>query len=479
MSVNSLKCIDVVQDESNPVFEKGPMDFSQKIYTISELTQEIKDLLEGEFPFIWIEGEISNFRVPSSGHYYFTLKDAASQIRAVFFKFGLRELPFRPENGLHVLCFGRLGVYAGRGEYQVIIERMELKGWGSLQMAFEQLKERLLKEGLFDQGRKKTLPLLPRRVAVVTSPTGAVIQDFLKILYRRFQNIEVFVCPVSVQGRGASVEIEEAIKGLNRSDLGIEVIILARGGGSLEDLWPFNEERVARAIASSSIPVVSAVGHEVDFTIADFVADLRASTPSAAAELLILPQREWEVKIEDLRGRLIQQMRLRLGLYEEKLFHFQKRIGDPRRRLVDLSLRLDDYGVRLRLALQGRTEKKAGFLSRIQEKLGMVTPRDRTLDGLNRLEIQNLKLRGSIKGKLEQQTMALTALQKTLSALSPRGILGRGYAIVRTLPELALVKTVENAPPGKEIRVSIARGELDCRVEQTRKKEEPLVQGTI
>ncbi len=458
----------------------NPMDFSQKIYTISELTQEIKDLLEAGFPFLWIEGEISNFRVPPSGHYYFTLKDAASQIRAVFFKSGLRELSYRPENGLQVLCLGRLSVYPGRGEYQIIIERMELKGWGTLQLAFEQLKARLFQEGLFDSCRKKPLPLLPRRVAVVTSPTGAVIQDFLRILYRRFQNIQVFVFPVLVQGKAASFEIEEAIKCLNQSTRGIEVIVLARGGGSIEDLWPFNEERVARAIAASSIPVISAVGHEVDFTIADFVADLRASTPSAAAELLIQPQGEWESKIRDLQGRLMQQIRRKTGSYEEQLFHFQKRIGDPRRRLVDLTLRLDDYGVHLRLALRGILDKKSGGLTRVQEKLWMVNLRDKILNGRNRLEIQELKLRGLIEKKVEQQEMCLRAQQKTLLALSPWGILDRGYALVRTLPELALVKKVEDARPGQEIRVSLSKGEMDCLVEQTRKKEErPFVQGTV
>jgi exodeoxyribonuclease VII large subunit len=458
----------------------NPMDFFQKIYTISELTQEIKDLLEAGFPFLWIEGEISNFRVPPSGHYYFTLKDAASQIRAVFFKSGLRELSYRPENGLQVLCLGRLSVYPGRGEYQIIIERMELKGWGTLQLAFEQLKERLFKEGLFDSCRKKSLPLLPRRVAVVTSPTGAVIQDFLRILYRRFQNIHVFVYPVLVQGKAASFEIEEAIKCLNQSTRGIEVIVLARGGGSIEDLWPFNEERVARAIAASSIPIISAVGHEVDFTIADFVADLRASTPSAAAELLIQPQGEWESKIRDLQGRLMQQISRKTGVYEEQLFHFQKRIGDPRRRLVDLTLRLDDYGVRIRLALRGILDKKSGGLTRVQEKLLMVNPRGKILDGRNRLEIQKLKLRGLIGKKVEQQEMGLRAQQKTLLALSPWGIFDRGYALVQTLPELVLVKKVEDAHPGQEIRVSLSQGEMDCLVEQTRKKEErPFVQGTV
>ncbi len=448
------------------------MDYPKDIYTISRLTEEIKGLLEGEFPFLWLEGEISNFRVPPSGHFYFTLKDVSCQIRAVFFKSALWGLSFRPENGLQVLCYGRLSVYAGRGEYQIIIERMELKGWGALQLAFEQLKERLLLEGLFDPGRKKPLPLLPRRVAVVTSPTGAVIQDFLRILYRRFHNIRVSIYPVPVQGEAASSEIEEALSCINRSSLGVEVIVLARGGGSLEDLWAFNEERVARAIAASSIPVISAIGHEVDFTIADFVADLRASTPSAAAELLIQPQQEWEVRIQDLQDRLVRQILRKIDFDLDRLFHFRKRIGDPRRRLIDWTLRLDDYETRLRLGLQRTLGKKQDTLGWIKDKLLMRNPRGMILAGDNGLEIQKLKLKGLVLRKLEQIEMDLKGQDKTLQALSPWGILDRGYALVRILPELTLVKKVEDAPPGRQVRVSLAQGELDCLVEQTRKNLE-------
>lgn len=456
------------------------MEYPKDIYTVTRLTEEIKDLLEGEFPFLWLEGEISNLRVPPSGHYYFTLKDVSCQIRAVIFKSGLLGLSFRPENGLQVLCFGRLSVYAGRGEYQIIVERMELKGWGALQLAFERLKERLFKEGLFDPERKKPLPLLPRRIAVVTSPTGAVIQDFLRILYRRFQNIRVSVYPVLVQGETASFEIEEAIQCINRSSLGVEVIVLARGGGSLEDLWAFNEERVARAIAASSIPVISAVGHEVDFTIADFVADLRASTPSAAAELLIQPQKEWETRIRDLQDRLVRQIHREIDLDLDRLFHFRKRIGDPRRRLIDWTLRLDDYGTRLRLGLQRTLGKKRDILGWIQDKLLMRNPRGMILAAGSGLEIQKLKLKGLVVSKTGQAEMDLKGQDKTLQALSPWGILDRGYALVRILPELTLVKNVEDAPAGRQVRVSIARGELDCLVEQTRKKEDPsFAQGAI
>jgi exodeoxyribonuclease VII large subunit len=456
------------------------MDYSENIYTVTRLTEEIKELLEGEFPYLWVEGEISNFRVPPSGHYYFTLKDNACQIRVVYFKSGQLGLSFRPENGLHVLCFGRLSVYTGRGEYQIILERMELRGWGALQLAFEQLKERLFKEGLFDPERKKNLPPLPRRVAVVTSPTGAVIQDFLRVLYRRFHNIQIFIYPVLVQGESASWEIEEAIRALNRAVLDIEVIVLARGGGSLEDLWPFNEERVARAIAASSIPVISAIGHEVDFTIADFTADLRASTPSAAAELLIQPQEEWESRIKDFQNRLVRQLFRKMDLYQEKLFYFQKRIADPRRRLTDWTLRLDDYEARIRSSLQRVLVKKRDTLVWIQDKLLMRNPGGLITAGRNQVEIQKLKLKGLFLRKMGQLESDLMGRHKTLQALSPWGILDRGYALVRTLPDLSLVKEVEDTHPGRRIQISLARGELDCLVEQTRKKEgHPFVQRTI
>ena len=264
------------------------LDFQpqRKIYSVSELSQQIRNLLEKEFPDVWVVGEVSNFRAASSGHLYFTLKDESAQIRAVCFRNQARYLKFRPQDGISVIARGHLSVYETRGEYQLYIEYLEPAGLGALQLAFEQLKQKLAAEGLFDPGRKKPLPLLPRTVGVVTSPTGAVIRDILRVLRRRFRNMNVMLGPVKVQGEGAAEEIVEGIKTLNRQT-GVDVIIVARGGGSLEDLWAFNEEIVARAIAASKIPIISAVGHETDFTIADFVADLRAPTPSAAAALVV------------------------------------------------------------------------------------------------------------------------------------------------------------------------------------------------
>ena len=442
------------------------MSWTEKIYTVSELTREIKEILEEEFPFIWVEGEISNFRVPPSGHFYFTLKDASSQLRAVFFRSGQGSLNFIPEDGLQVLCLGRVSVYAGRGEYQIILERMELKGWGALQLAFERLKEKLHQEGLFDPGRKKPLPVLPRRVAVVTSPTGAAVRDFLRILYRRFENIQTFIFPVLVQGEKASHEIAEAIAKINDSDLEIEVIILARGGGSIEDLWAFNEERVARAMAASAIPIISAVGHEVDFTIADFVADLRASTPSAAAEILVRPQGELETELDDFQGRLAWLLAQKLNLLQEKLFHLRKRLVDPRRRWVEVALRLDDGAVRLRLALTGSLRQKANRLGWTGERLFGLSPREKINVRDAQLATMLIMLQGHSRQLLHRWALEMKRAENTLRALSPWAVLSRGYALARTLPEMRVIREVDHLRPGQAIRVQVAQGEMNCRVEE-------------
>src|SRR4030066_820404 len=289
------------------------------ILTVSELTQEIKDILEDKFPDVWVEGEISNLRIPPSGHIYFTLKDDLRQIRAVLFKRQARTLRFVPEDGLHTICRGRFSLYEKRGDYQLILETIEPKGIGALQLAFLQLKERLEKEGLFDPAHKKAVPMIPQKIGIVTSPTGAVIQDMLHILGRRFENLHILLYPVRVQGEGVSSEIAEAIKYFNQRTE-VDVIIVGRGGGSLEDLWAFNEEVVARAIYRSKIPVISAVGHETDYQIADFVADLRAPTPSAAAELVVRDKREMKNILHYLGGRLENQTLQMLEEYRTHLF---------------------------------------------------------------------------------------------------------------------------------------------------------------
>src|ERR1700693_1156330 len=275
----------------------------RKIWSVSELTARIRDLLEGNFRELLVEGEISNCRAAQSGHIYFTLKDARAQIRCVCFRDQARLLKFRPEDGLHVTVRGSLGVYEQRGEYQIYVGTIEPVGFGALQLAFEQLKARLQAEGLFDESRKKPLPMLPQRIGLITSPTGAAVSDVLRILRQRFPNVHVLIYPVRVQGEGAAGEIAAAIAHLNRAKA-VDVLLVVRGGGSLEDLWAFNEEGVARAIAASHIPIVTGVGHETDFTIADFVADVRASTPSNAAEIVVRSRQEFQRHLQELEHKI-------------------------------------------------------------------------------------------------------------------------------------------------------------------------------
>lgn len=448
-------------DESLTWFEVA----KRPIYTVTELTQRIKDILEQRFPFIRVEGEISNLRAPISGHCYFTLKDEFSQIRAVLFRNQQRLLPFKLECGLKVICHGRISVYEVRGEYQILVDTVEPKGLGALQLAFEQLKQRLEKEGLFDASLKKTIPYLPQRLAVITSPTGAAIQDFLKITSRRFANVEVFIYPVRVQGEGADTEIATAIYDLNQMN-NIDVIILARGGGSLEDLWAFNQEGVARAIFQSSIPIISAIGHEVDFTMADFVADLRAPTPSAAAELVVRKKDELTSRIQDMSYRLREVILKTMASHRDCAYNLDKRLIDPRKRLGDLRIRLDD--------LMGNIETRTSqiFINKRNEiqimihKLSYYSPRNaierhashllRLKRELSFLMFRYLKL---VREQLDKE-------MKQLHALSPLAILERGYSIARTLPDLKIITDVSSISVGDSINVKVAKGEIISKVEK-------------
>jgi exodeoxyribonuclease VII large subunit len=344
----------------------------RRTWKVSELTTRIRELLEGNLPDLSVEGEVSNCRAAQSGHYYFTLKDARAQIRCVCFRDQARLIKCKPEDGLHVTVRGSLSVYDARGEYQIYVSHIDPAGLGALQLAFEQLKKRLLEEGLFDQARKTSLPVLPRCIGVVTSPTGAAIRDILRVLKRRFPNAHVILFPVKVQGAGAAVEIVQALRYFNRVRT-IDVLILARGGGSLEDLWTFNEEIVARAISESTIPIITGVGHETDFTIADFVSDLRAPTPSAAAEIVVRSRDEFERHIAEHARRIVQQMRFHLSQWKHQVRDLQTHRGF---RQLDLLLRgrrqlLDEYsnalmsGLRLRLTMarQRVTEANAHIAS--------------------------------------------------------------------------------------------------------------------
>jgi exodeoxyribonuclease VII large subunit len=438
--------------------------FEWRILTVSELTAGIKEVLESNLDRVWVEGEISNLRRPPSGHLYFTLKDEQTQIRGVLFKQQSRFLRIELEEGQHVICWGRVGIYERRGEYQLILDYVEPKGIGSLQLAFEQLKERLAAEGLFDAARKRPLPLMPKRIGIVTSPTGAVIRDMLNILRRRFENIEVLLYPVRVQGEGATQEIAEGIAYLGAQG-GVDVIIVGRGGGSLEDLWAFNEETVARAIVASSIPVISAVGHETDFTIADFVADVRAPTPSAAAELAVQQKRDLVRTIAVLRERMAKGMDRCLARDREQVIGVQGRVRDPRRRIEELRLRLDEQWGRL---AQGtvRTWRETWERAERFRRLLLIQDPGHAIQSLLEVIAQLIKiLRGSMTAILASKQGGWEKAGARLDALSPLAILGRGFSITRRLPDNLILRRADEVEIKDEVGVRLHRGELICRVE--------------
>ena len=436
------------------------------ILTVSELTQEIKDILEDRFPDVWIEGEISNLRIPPSGHIYFTLKDDFSQIRAVLFKMQARTIRFLPEDGLHIIGRGRVSLYEKRGDYQLILESIEPKGIGALQLAFLQLRESLEKEGLFDPSHKKPIPMVPQKIGIVTSPTGAVIQDMLHILERRFKNLHILLYPVRVQGEGASSEIAEAIHYFDRfSDL--DVMIVGRGGGSLEDLWAFNEEVVARAIYCSKIPIISAVGHETDYTIADFVADLRAPTPSAAAELVVRDKREMKNILHYLGGRLENQTLQMLEEYRTHLSHLKKIFREPGKKVEEYFLRLDDFVNRLHLLASWTLERKGEKCLHLSESLLLRNPMQRAKTLRSSILEARRRLEQNVKYSIEIQRQKIGGTLGKLDSLSPLSILKRGYSITRKLPSLQILRDASDVKGGDKVEVRLDKGVLLCGVEKT------------
>jgi exodeoxyribonuclease VII large subunit len=344
-----------------------------RVYSVYELNHAIREQLEGEFPLIWLKGEISNFKPHTSGHFYFSLKDDKAQINAVMFKGFNRHIKFKPHDGMEVMIRGKITVYEPRGNYQIFCEVMEPVGVGSLQIAFEQLKNKLAQEGLFDQSRKRKLPELPQRVAIVTSPTGAAIRDMLNVLGRRMKNLDITIFPCAVQGKSAPAEIVKAIELANRVAQ-FDVMIVGRGGGSIEDLWSFNEEIVARAMAASQIPTVSAVGHEIDFTIADFVADLRAPTPSAAAELISKNASDLAERLSLTLKALRVQILKKLQFEKQKIVALQRHLVDPRRKLQDLNIKCDDLNTRLQNAMQRQMAMRRQNFARWAALLDSLSP---------------------------------------------------------------------------------------------------------
>ncbi|MEK7689115.1 MAG: exodeoxyribonuclease VII large subunit [Deltaproteobacteria bacterium] len=395
------------------------MEFpSRQILTVSELTHEIKTLLETNLYYVWVEGEVSNLRSPISGHIYLTLKDDGAQIKAVIFKGQARFMKFKPVDGLHVICRGMVNVYKERGEYQLILDYIEPKGVGALQLALEQLKGKLAREGFFEAMRKRPLPPFPKKIGIVTSPTGAAVRDILKVFERRFADIGVLIYPVRVQGIESAREVSEGIKEFNMVP-GIDVIIIARGGGSQEDLWAFNEEIVARAIFNSKIPVVSAVGHEIDFTIADMAADLRASTPSAAAEMVIRSKEELKERLTAVLFQLRSGLRNIIADKRIFLHRLERGIVDPSRRLKEIRLRLGDMTDRLALAMSHSLEMIKKDCRHIAERLNI---------------------------------------------LSPLNILGRGYSITRNIPSMAVLLDSKDVEAGDDVNIILSKGEIFCKV---------------
>ena len=438
------------------------------MFTVSDLTARIRDLLAKNFTDIIVQGEISNCRVATSGHIYCTLKDERAQIRCVFFKQQQRGMKFHPEDGLQVMVRGTISVYEARGEYQIYVESIEPVGRGALQLAFEQLKKRLEAEGLFEAAKKKPLPLLPSRIGLITSSSGAAVRDVVRILTRRFPNVHLTLYPVRVQGPGAALEIIEALRYFGRKRL-VDVILLVRGGGSLEDLWSFNEEGVARAIAASAIPVISGVGHETDFTIADFVADVRASTPSAAAELVVQTRREFDKHVADLRESLESQMRYRLLELSRRLHELARRRGF--RRPVDLlrqhRQRADDLTSRVALGLRGRLEQYRRRFTTAHLHIRSFDFRVKL--GALRLRLQNrthdLRVRTErlLRGKRER----LERLSLQLQERSPLKVLERGYAIATDAAGNVL-RDEAQVQIGDSVSVRLHLGRLNTEV---RKKE--------
>jgi exodeoxyribonuclease VII large subunit len=452
-------------EEAGPEARPAPSPPAPPVLSVSELTAAIRDALETRFADVWVEGEISNCRPWHTGHLYFTLKDPGAQIKAVMFRSALRDLPFKPADGLKVVARGRVGLYDPKGEYQLICERMEPQGVGALQLAFEQLKKRLQAEGLFAAERKRKLPALPRKIGIVTSLDGAALRDIIKVISRRHPKVHLVIRPTRVQGEGASFEVARAIQAIARVPM-LDVLIVGRGGGSIEDLWAFNEERVARAIARCPVPVISAVGHETDMTIADFVADLRAPTPSAAAEVVVAGKDEFSSRIDRLVGRLRGAVRSRLERAHARVHELAGRPGLA--------------GYRGRMALRGRHVVELTHQMRRAGR-AFVARRERRYHGL-RLALETFDLRrrlGGISTRLARVDSGLLAATRRrlqgwdlrlrqqaarLETLSPLAVLGRGYSVCWDERGTRIIRDASTVSEGDAVKVTLHRGELTAQV---------------
>lgn len=439
--------------------------FSEKtILTVSRLTALLRGVLEENFEHLWLQGEVSNLSYPASGHCYFTLKDAGAQIRCVMFKSAVKNLKFRLTDGMALISRGRISVYDQRGEYQLICEYLEPAGIGALQIAFMQLKEKLALEGLFAETHKLALPRFPRKIGVITSPTGAAIHDILNVLKRRFASLEVVLYPVRVQGEGSSVEIARAIDDMNRM-AEVDVLIVGRGGGSLEDLWSFNDEVVARAVYRSKIPTISAVGHETDWTICDFVSDLRAATPSAAAELVIASSDELRTRVETLSRRARRSVQNLLAVQTGRLNGLRRALHDPRTLLGHMAQRTDDLTMRLERGLAGAVSRRRDCFERLRTALQHNDPKARIDMCRQRLTFLTMRAEGQLVQRLDALRQGFYDNASRLEVLSPLKTLARGYALASRENSRSVVTDAGSLTVGERLLVTFHKGGAHCTVE--------------
>ncbi len=458
--------ISTVKERLDPVFndqgfgqeESGHLLDYPRVLTVSQLTLLIKELLETSFHRLWVEGEISNFSSPFSGHYYFVLKDEQAQVRCVMFRNQARALRFIPENGMKVLVEGEINVYMPRGEYQIIVNYIEPLGVGAMALAFEQLKRKLAGLGLFDKEKKRPIPYLPQKVAVITSPSGAAIRDFLKVIKRRFADIEIKIIPVRVQGEEASQDIINALRFVN-AHLNVDVIVITRGGGSLEDLWPFNSEDLAYAIRESRIPVVSAVGHEIDWTICDFAADLRAPTPSAAAELLVKEKAQLEQRAMDLKKRLVSSFKRQMDRESQRLEFARSRLKAYKKDVLILWETLDERFNSLRLNMFHLLQGKASALKTTARELNLLGPQKIIMFQKDRLERLRGVLVNSTIDRIKDLKNRVILLAASLNNISPMNVLKRGYSITTTM-DGKLVRNTLDVEVNEKIRTILTSGKI-------------------
>lgn len=436
---------------------------NRKVLSVTQLNRNAKAALEMALPSVWVEGELSNMSRPSSGHWYFTLKDSGAQVRCAMFRGRNFGVKFKPDNGEKVLVKANVSLYEGRGDYQLIVDHIEQAGAGDLHLQFEQIKAKLQAEGLFDAERKRPLPPWPTKIAVVTSPSGAVIRDILHVLKRRYAAVPVVVCPTPVQGQDAALQIVKAIDQANKYS-GADIIIVARGGGSIEDLWPFNEELVARCIAASKLPVVSAVGHETDFTISDFVADCRAPTPSAAAEMVSPNKADLLAHFSQLEKRLRRAIDQQLAVLQHQIKSLSLRLRHPKDIMLQRAQKLDELEMRLQRALKNSFATKNDCLHQLQLRLKNQSPKKRVAEQQRHLELTRQKLASAINNLILRKQTKLEKCVAVMQTLNPLNTLQRGYAIVKT-SKGQVVQNSQHVKLGDELEVNLRQGQLQVKVQ--------------